>query len=63
MIQNVKREDAQSSVAVIVGYSYEWRAAGKAGNITDEYIKGPPGYKAQDKDKKSSIMINYYRKV
>lgn len=63
LIQKVKREDAQSSVAVIGGYSYEWRAAGKAEDITDEYIKGPPGYKAQDEEREESSLNSSSKKV
>ena len=63
LIQKVKREDAQSAVAVVGGYSYKWRAAGKAENITDEYIKGPPGYKAQEEEKEGSSLSSSSKKV
>lgn len=44
IIPILEREDRNSSVVVLGGPSYEWRAAGRSADVTDEYIKGPPGY-------------------
>lgn len=38
-------EDMQSSVVVIGGASYEWRAADRAEDVTDQFIFGPSGSK------------------
>lgn len=40
----LKARDQASNVAVIGGPSYSWRAAAMGTDITDEVIKGPPGY-------------------
>lgn len=45
IIKQIKIEDRLSPVIVIGGPSDEWRAADRAEDVTDEYIKGPPGYK------------------
>src|SRR5678815_917522 len=45
LIARVRYEDMNSSVVVIGGSSYEWRAANLADDITDDIIKGPPGYR------------------
>jgi predicted nucleotide-binding protein len=45
LIAAVRAEDRASSIAILGG-SYEWRAAEKADDITDEFIRGPVGYKA-----------------
>lgn len=42
----LKAEDQASSVVVLGGPSYEWRAAGRAADVTDDYITGPPGSEA-----------------
>ncbi len=42
-IPRLEAEDRESSVVVFGGPSYSWRAAGRARNVTDEYITGPPG--------------------
>jgi predicted nucleotide-binding protein len=46
IIQRIKYEDRNSSVVFIGGPSYEWQAADRAEDITDEILQGPPGYKA-----------------
>jgi predicted nucleotide-binding protein len=46
IINQLKREDGASSVAMIGGPSYEWRAASRATDITDQLITGPPGTEA-----------------
>jgi len=43
-IPRLEAEDRASSVAVLGGPSYSWRAAARAQDVTDEYIKGPPGH-------------------
>ena len=42
-IPQLQAEDRASPVAVIGGPSYSWRAAGRAEDVTDELIDGPPG--------------------
>lgn len=39
----LQAEDRASSVLVVGGPSYEWRAADRFGDVTDQYITGPPG--------------------
>ena len=43
IIQRIKAEDEQSSIAVFGGASYKWRAAARSRDITDDLIEGPPG--------------------
>lgn len=43
LIATVKHEEAQSSVVVFGGPSYEWQAAARAKDVTDQFITGPPG--------------------
>jgi predicted nucleotide-binding protein len=43
LIQQIKARDASSSALVIGGPSYQWRAAGRATNMTDELIDSPVG--------------------
>ena len=57
IIETIKYEDSLSSVAVIGGPSYKWRAAAKAEDITDEIITGPPGYKAPERTKGSKDIV------
>lgn len=45
LIAIVKQEERNSSVVMVGGPSYEWSAANKATNVTDQFISGPPGYK------------------
>jgi hypothetical protein len=45
LIRQLEAEDASSPVLVLCGPSYEWRAADKAEDVTDDFIKGPPGLK------------------
>ena len=54
IIQRVKAEDRASSVAVLGGPSYSWRAASKAQDVTDELILGPVGYKKGQENKAKS---------
>lgn len=42
-IPRLQAEDRASSVAVIGGPTYGWRAAARAEDVTDEFIDGPPG--------------------
>lgn len=46
LIIQIKAEELQSSVVLLGGPSYEWSAADKAEDVTDEFITGPPGYKS-----------------
>jgi predicted nucleotide-binding protein len=43
IINMLRIEDRNSSVFVVGGPSYEWRAASRATDITDQFITGPPG--------------------
>lgn len=45
-IPRLQAEEQASSVAVIGGPSYSWRAADRAEDVTDRYIVGPPGQPA-----------------
>lgn len=45
LVAQMKAEDRASNVARHGGYSYEYWAAAKARDITDEVIMGPPGYR------------------
>lgn len=47
LIEIIKMEDRRSSVGFIGGPSYEWRAAKRADDVTDEFIKDPPGHKKE----------------
>ena len=63
LIEEIKREHASSSVVFLGGPSYEWEAADKAEDVTDDLIKGPPGYKKkeylnQKKEQPSPIITN-----
>ncbi len=42
-IPQLQAEDQASSVVVFGGPSYSWRAAGRAQEVTDQFIGGPPG--------------------
>lgn len=42
-IPRLEAEDRASSVVVFGGPSYAWRAAGRAQDVTDQFITGPPG--------------------
>lgn len=46
LIPRLQAEDRASSVAVIGGPSYVWRAAARAEDVTDRFIEGPPGQDA-----------------
>jgi predicted nucleotide-binding protein len=43
LIEQLKARDRASSVAVIGGPGYMWRAAAAAHDVTDDLIEGPPG--------------------
>jgi len=45
LIIQIKAEDAQSSIVMLGGPSYEWSAADRAEDVTEDFITGPPGYK------------------
>lgn len=45
LIQRIKAEDRNSSFITLGGPNYDWRAASRASDITDELILGPIGYK------------------
>lgn len=45
-IPQIKHEDQQSSVAVIGGPSYAYRAIRRAKDVTDDFVGGPAGWKA-----------------
>lgn len=44
-VAQVRIEDQSSSVAIIGGPSYTYRAIGRAKDVTDDFIEGPVGYK------------------
>ncbi len=48
VIPRLEAEDRASSVAMIGGPSYNWRAAARAEDVTDDYIDGPPGRASED---------------
>ena len=48
-IRQLKAEDRASPIASFVGPSYEWLAADRAADVTDELILGPPGYRRGEK--------------
>ncbi len=56
-IYTIKYEDRNSTVISLGGPSYEWRAADRAKDITDDLIKGPIGYK-KDKQIKNNSFTN-----
>jgi hypothetical protein len=43
LIEQLKAADRESSVAVLGGPGYQWRAAYVARDVTEELIEGPPG--------------------
>ena len=43
LIAQLKARDRASSVAVIGGPGYDWRAAAAAQDVTDDLVEGPPG--------------------
>jgi predicted nucleotide-binding protein len=43
LIEEVRAKDRASSIAVLGGPSYQWRAAVRAEDVTDELISAPPG--------------------
>lgn len=45
LIRQIRADDSNSSVLIIGGPSDAWRAAGKANDVTDEFIMGAPGSK------------------
>ncbi|GGB81493.1 hypothetical protein GCM10011352_04050 [Marinobacterium zhoushanense] len=54
LIQAIKYRDSSSSVLFLGGPSYGLQAATEGENVSDEYIKGPPGYKKQKKQIQTS---------
>ena len=44
IVSELKSEDRDSLVVRIGGPDYSWRAADRATDVTDEFIKGPPGH-------------------
>jgi hypothetical protein len=49
LIEAEKLEERTSRIAFLGGPSYEWRAAGRAEDVTDKYITGPPGHNRRSK--------------
>ncbi len=43
LIEQIRAADRSSSVAVVGGAGYGWRAAARATDVTDQLITGPPG--------------------
>lgn len=46
-ISQIKAERQRSSIGIIGGPSYKYRAIGRAKDVTDDFIKGPVGYKKE----------------
>ena len=61
-IPQIKHEEQNSSVVVVGGPSYSWKAAGRAEDVTDDYIGGPPGYESNSTDS-SSVPEAQLRRV
>ena len=55
IVGRLKAEDRDSSVIELGGPSYAWRAASEAEDITDEFIKGPPGSKKATKANQTAV--------
>lgn len=47
LIGEIEAEDRASSVAMLGGPSYKWRAAARGEDVTDELIEAPPGASAE----------------
>jgi len=58
IIPRLKQEDRNSDVWSIGGPSYEWYVAEGGKDITDDLIKGPPGYKKETGSKKVKIVYD-----
>ncbi len=43
IVERLRSRDRNSQVVRLGGPGYQWRAAGAATDVTDEYIAGPPG--------------------
>jgi predicted nucleotide-binding protein len=59
IIPRLEQEDRDSYVSVIGGPSYEWYVADGGKDITDDLIKGPPGYKKGSKSEKEEKTYDY----
>lgn len=44
IIQRLRAEDQLSSVVMLGGPGYTWRAAARARDVTEQFITGPPGF-------------------
>ncbi len=58
LIQEVKIERRNSSIIDLAAPSYEWEAAYKADDVTDDFIKRPYGYKEINKTEDISKIPN-----
>lgn len=47
IISQLRAEDASSSVFFAGGPGYDWRAASRGSDVTDQFITGPPGSAAE----------------
>ncbi len=65
LIEKIRVENRNSSFISIGGPSYDWQAAARATDITDEIISGPIGYKKEEssKNKNEEIFKNPNNKV
>jgi len=63
IIEELRREDRNSPVVRVGGPSYEWRAADKSVDITDELIKGAFGYKKIQTKLEEKIVVQSNKKV
>src|SRR4249919_2121307 len=43
IVERLRAEDRSSSVVIVGGPDYNWRAAARASDVTDHFITGPPG--------------------
>lgn len=57
LISYAKAKDRNSSMIILGGPSYEWLAAQSADDVTDEFIRGPAGYKAGQPSQQAASLI------
>ena len=65
LIERIRIQERENPFFVM-GTSYEWQAADEAENVTDQYIKGPAGYKSKlsiskEKIPKDEKIFNNYQ--
>ena len=60
LIEEIKAEEARSNFVFLGGPSYEWEAAGRAQDVTDDLIKGPPGYRKEEELGWTPLVGQYF---